>query len=250
MVPRAVRYSSSARAFSSDGKSWPVLPLPDLRWAQIRGRRRHRRWSGGGTGAPYAVRCRRPASPPRAARRPARPETCPAGTVRWCPELGPPRPGRLGQRHGQGAERLGLHVQPERPRRRGRGSGLRRLELVQPVPVVQQRGPAAAQIGGVQLGRFRQRFPVQLERQAGVGHDHQGGRQRAGRLADRLHDGLPGGQPGGHQAADVVQPGQRVQRQLGAGQPVRLQPGAGPQALEQGCDTGRDGVEGLGHLPS
>ena len=29
-----------------------------------------------------------------------------------------------------------------------------------------------------------------------------------------------------------------------------LQPGARPQALEQGCNARRDGVQGLGHVPS
>ena len=52
-------------------------------------------------------------------------------------------------------------------------------------------------------------------------------------------------------APDTIEPRQGVQRQLSPAEPLVLQPGACPEALEQGRDARCDGIEGLGQcLPS
>ena len=122
-------------------------------------------------------------------------------------------------------------------------------DFVQPVPVRQQRLAAAPHIRGVELGLPRHGRCGQLQAEAHVSHDAQRGLQGAGGLAYRPDDRLFLRVARGHVDPDPLEAGQRVERQLGAGEPVLLQPGARPEALEQGRDARGDGVQWLGHVP-
>jgi hypothetical protein len=145
-----------------------------------------------------------------------------------------------GQRHRERGERLGLHLEPECAGG-GLPAGRHRTQLVEPVPVPEQGVPALAEILAVQIG-VRHEIPGQLQAEAGVDEDERRRVQRARSRPDGAHD-----RPGGllsrvDQRPDPVQSHQRVQRQLGAVQPVFAQAGPRPEALQGGCHADDGGI--------
>ena len=119
---------------------------------------------------------------------------------------------------------------------------------MQQVPVPQQGLPALPEVLGVELG-IGYEVLGQFQAEARVGDDAHCRLERARGRADGAHDGPFGWFPRVGQHSHAVQPGERVQRQLGAVEPPFPQASACPEALESGRYAAGDTIQWLAICP-